>query len=259
MNQITIRSERSEDVVVSTGELRRRFGKMNDSPGKQGRIYPLWYLLTVICRAKLSGEHTPTEITEWIRLRYRAPMEAMGAHWRPAPSPSTIQRTLAESVLGAELQEVCRQFLHEGYGGQQTALVAIDGKTMRGTIASGNTQGVHLLSAYLREEGVTSAQEAVAKDENELVAAPELLAQLDLRGRAVSGDAMFTQRNLSVQVIAQGGDYLWFVKENQPTFMRMSSASSRFQRLVPVGHDRHCRSRRLPSGTRHTGGWNKER
>jgi predicted transposase YbfD/YdcC len=130
---------------------------------------------------------------------------------------NTIRRTLAESVLARELQEVCRQFLHEEYGGQQTALVAIDGKTMRGTIARGSSQGVHLLSAYLPEEGVTLAQEAVANLENELVAAPKLLAQLDLRGRTVSGDAMFTQRKLSVQVSAQGGDYLWFVKENQPT------------------------------------------
>lgn len=204
-------------MVVNIGRLRERFSKLNDRRGKQGTIYPLWYLLTVICLAKLSGEHTPTGITEWIRLRYRALREAMSAHWRPAPSLNTIRRILAEGVLAAELQEVCRQFLHEEYGGQQTVSVAIDGKTMRGTIASGSSQGVHLLSAYLPEEGVTLAQEAVANHENELVAAPKLLAQLDLRGKVVSGDAMFTQRNLSVQVTAQGGDYLWFVKENQPT------------------------------------------
>lgn len=217
MDHIIIYNEQSEEMVVNLGELRRRFSGMNDRRGKQGKIYPLWYLLTVICLAKLSGEHTPAGITEWIRLRYRVLREAMGAYWRPAPSLRTIERTLAESVLADELQEVCRQFLHEEYGGQQTALITIDGKTMRGTIASGSTQGVHLLSAYLPEEGVTLAQEAVANHENELVAAPKLLARLDLRGRVVSGDAMFTQRNLSVQVIAQGGDYLWAVKENQPT------------------------------------------
>ena len=217
MDHITILNERSEEMVVDIGDLRQRFSKLTDRRGKQGKIYPLWYLLTVVCLAKLSGQYTPTGITEWIRLRYRALMSAMGAHWRPAPSLNTIRRILAESVLAEELQEVCRQFLHEEYGGQQTEAVAIDGKTMRGTIASGSTQGIHLLSAYLPEEGVTLAQEAVANHENELVAAPKLLAQLDLRGRVVSGDAMFTQRNLSVQVTAQGGDYLWFVKENQPT------------------------------------------
>jgi predicted transposase YbfD/YdcC len=143
----------------------------------------------------------------------------MGVYRRATPSLNTIRRTLAESVLAEELEEVCRQFLHEAYGGQQSALVAIDGKTMRGTIAAGSTQGVHLLSAYLPEEGVTLAQETVANHENELVAAPKLLARLDLRGRVVSGDALFTQRNLSVQVTAQGGDYLWFVKENQSTLL----------------------------------------
>lgn len=217
MDHITTRNERSEEVVVNIGDLRQRFSELKDRRGKRGTIYPLWYLLTVICLAKLSGEHTPTGITEWIRLRYRALMAAMGVCWRPAPSLNTIRRTLAESVLASELEESCRQFLHEAYGGQQTTLVAIDGKTMRGTIARDRNQGVHLLSAYLPEEGVTLAQEAVANHENELVAAPKLLAQLDLRGRVVSGDAMFTQRNLSVQVTAQGGDYMWFVKENQPT------------------------------------------
>lgn len=219
MEHITIVNEQSEEMVVDISDLRQRFSKLTDRRGKQGKIYPLWYLLTVICLAKLSGEHTPTGISEWIGLRYQALREALAVHWRPAPSPNTIRRILAEGVLATELQEACRQFLHEAYGGQQSEAVVIDGKTMRGTIATDSSQGVHLLSAYLPEEGVTLAQEAVAHHENELVAAPRLLAQLDLRGKVVTGDALFTQRTLSVQVIAQGGAYLWFVKENQPTLL----------------------------------------
>jgi predicted transposase YbfD/YdcC len=57
----------------------------------------------------------------------------------------------------------------------------------------------------------------VEQKENKIVAAPKLLSQLDLKGRAVSGDAMFTRRDISVQVLAQGGDYIWMVKDNQPT------------------------------------------
>jgi predicted transposase YbfD/YdcC len=48
---------------------------------------------------------------------------------------------------------------------------------------------------------------------------PTLLAQLDLHGTVVVGDAMQTQRALSVQVVEAGGDYVWFVKENQPTLL----------------------------------------
>jgi predicted transposase YbfD/YdcC len=40
--------------------------------------------------------------------------------------------------------------------------------------------------------------------------------QLDLEGVVVTGDAMFTQRALSTQIVEAGGDYLWPVKDNQP-------------------------------------------
>ncbi len=49
--------------------------------------------------------------------------------------------------------------------------------------------------------------------------APGLLAQVDLTGRVVTGDALYAQKNLSRQVVEQGGDYFWVVKDNQP-FLR---------------------------------------
>src|SRR5216684_281211 len=53
--------------------------------------------------------------------------------------------------------------------------------------------------------------------ENEISAAPKVLAQVEVRGKVVTGDAMFTQRDLSSQIIEAGGHYLWKVKDNQPT------------------------------------------
>jgi predicted transposase YbfD/YdcC len=127
-----------------------------------------------------------------------------------------LQR-LADTTLDDEdLQTTIRHYLHQNYGGQRSVQVTIDGKTLRGTIPTGETRGVHLLAAYLPEEGVVLMQVEVGQKENEIVAAPKLLHQLDLKGRIVSGDAMFTQREISVTVLAQGGDYLWFVKDNQP-------------------------------------------
>jgi predicted transposase YbfD/YdcC len=95
-------------------------------------------------------------------------------------------------------------------------LVTLDGKTLRGTIPRGQSQGVHLLAAYLPDEGVVLMQVAVGHKENELVAAPSVLAAVELSGRVVCADALFTQRALSVQILAQGGHYIWFVKDNQP-------------------------------------------
>jgi predicted transposase YbfD/YdcC len=50
----------------------------------------------------------------------------------------------------------------------------------------------------------------------ELTVAPELLAEIDLKGRVVTFDALHTQRKTAERVLSQGGDYLMVVKENQP-------------------------------------------
>ena len=43
-----------------------------------------------------------------------------------------------------------------------------------------------------------------------------LLAQLELPGKVVTGDALYAQRELSLRVLEQGGDYFWALKDNQP-------------------------------------------
>lgn len=95
-------------------------------------------------------------------------------------------------------------------------ILAVDGKTLRGTIPAGQTKGVHMVAAYLPEQGIVLAQLAVAEQTNEIVAVPALMAQLDVTGMVVTGDAMQAQWALSIQIVETGGDDLWMVKENQP-------------------------------------------
>lgn len=79
--------------------------------------------------------------------------------------------------------------------------LTIDGKTLRGTIPAGATQGVHLVAAYLPQAGCVLAEIAVGNEANELTVAPTLLASLDLQGLIVTGDALFAQRHLSAQIV----------------------------------------------------------
>ena len=60
-------------------------------------------------------------------------------------------------------------------------VVAIDGKTLRGTIPKGESQGVHLLAAYLPREGIVLMQVEVDGKENEIVAAPRARSRSILR------------------------------------------------------------------------------
>ena len=85
-------------------------------------------------------------------------------------------------------------------------------KTLRGTLCPTNPTGVHLLVAYLPAEGLVLMQVQVDAKTNEISAAPKLLKQLDLRGKVVMGDALHTQRAVSLQIVAAGGDYIWLAK-----------------------------------------------
>ena len=100
--------------------------------------------------------------------------------------------------------------------GEQTAgHVAIDGKRLRGS-ATAQSPGVHLLAAFSATLQGVIGQLAVPPDANEITAALQLLKTLPLEGVIITGDAMFTQREICRVITEGGGDYFFTVKDNQP-------------------------------------------
>lgn len=209
MQPIILEDMGTEGIVFDVGMLTHYLKQVSDVRKARGQRYSLQLLLVLIILAKLAGENEPKGIADWLQLRRQQLVQAFQRQRGDVPSYNTIRRTLESVADGVELQTYLQRFLHESYGGMVSVLVTLDGKTMRGTIGCGQTQGVHLLAAYLPEEGVVLMQMVVENKENEITAAPKLLAVLDLM---VCGNAMFTQRTLSVQILAQGGDYIWFVQ-----------------------------------------------
>lgn len=219
MQDITLGPFEDSGFVFDVGALNSFLEKLTDTRGAHGKIYPLSRILSWMLLARLSGQNTPHGIFEWVRFRQETLVRLFNCKHRRTPCLNTYRTVLGEVISQEELQAIFNRFLLAQYGGQRSVLVVIDGKTMRGTIPTGKTSGVHLLAAYLPEEGVVLAQVAVEAKHNEIVAAPVLLEQVDLKDRVVCGDAMHTQRELSVQIMAAGGDYLWFLKDNQPTML----------------------------------------
>jgi len=218
-----------EPFAFSLQALAERFQTIKDLRRPRGVRYPLPVVLTVAVLAKLAGHGRLRAVAEWARLRSGQLCDLLGFGRCTLPHPTTWSRIFGTAVDPCELDKAVSGFFKElclcsariqkkrrRRGG---LVIAIDGKTLRGTIPLGQTQGVHLVCAYLPQAGVVLAQVEVQEKANELTVAPTLLAQLDLHGAVVTGDAMFAQRNLSVQVVEGGGDYLWKVKDNQPQLL----------------------------------------
>jgi predicted transposase YbfD/YdcC len=257
----------SDGFVIDVHSLYAWLGKLPDKRDARGLRYSLVTVLVLIVLAKLAGEDRPNGIAEWVK--HRAAFLAEALHWKKvvAPHRSTYSRILGWAVDVAEFERTVSAFFAAQPKAGRSIVVALDGKTLRGSILAGETHGLHLLAAYLCDEGWVLMQVAVGSQENEISAAPRVLGSLDLRGKVVTGDALLAQRELSVQVVNGGGDYLWAVKGNQETLAEDIAAHFELAplakgccpapvpfptaRSVDKGHGRlECRTIRVSSALR---------
>lgn len=195
------------------GSLYHHLQQLQDKRHARGRRYPLAEVLVLVALCKLCGEDETQGVAEWVQLRQDELRHALDWQRATFPHASTYGRILAKAVDVEAFEHIVNQFLQQQVNAEEA--YALDGKSLRGSIESGNTRGQHLLALYAVESGVTIAQTQVEIKENELSVAPALLASVNLSGRVVTGDAMFAQRNLSEQITQAGGDYVWIVKDNQ--------------------------------------------
>lgn len=202
--------------MVDLGSLYDHLCDLTDCRHARGVRYSLVTILICVVLAKLAGEDHVAGIAHWVALR--KDVLATVLHWDVprAPHRTTYSRILGHVINVDEFERVVREFFASQPGAGRSARVCVDGKTMRGTIPAGQSHGQHLLGVFLPDEGWMVVQVEVGSKENEITAAPRVLSALDLRGKVVTGDAIFAQRDLSVQIVEAGGDYLWTVKENQP-------------------------------------------
>jgi predicted transposase YbfD/YdcC len=205
-------------AIINVEHLLSYLRRVKDGRKRRGIRYPPEIILALFILAKLCGENKVYGIADWAKQRSEYLMEGLGLKLkRPhLPHHSTYRRILTDEINADELEVMVGEYLAQLPKRGQEVVIVIDGKTVRGTITAEDPFGLHLLAAYLPGEGMVLMQMVVEKDkENEIVVAPKLLKCLDLRNKIVTGDAMHTQRALSIQIVEAGGDFVWIVKDNQ--------------------------------------------
>jgi hypothetical protein len=152
-------------------------------------------------------------IGEWASRQPWHVLQRLGAKRRNAPSVSTFRRVLMglnpvlfEEKIGGWLRELI------SLAGEALAL---DGKSLRGARQEGAAP--HLVSALVHRLGVVVAECRVADKSNEITSVEPLLERVDIAGAVVTGDAMFAQKKIAEYLVGKHADYLFTVKDNQPT------------------------------------------
>jgi predicted transposase YbfD/YdcC len=209
-----------QGLLFDLEELYRRLQTVPDRRKRRGRRYPLAALLMIGVLAKLAGQDSSRALAQWARLRQQELSELFQLQRQTMPHYSTWSRVLGHAVSPEDLEQAMSQFFTQQKRRKApkrgSIQVCLDGKTLRGTIPAGQSQGVHLMAAYLPSQGVVLMQMEVGEKTNEITVAPKIVQTLDLSGVVVTGDAMQAQRKLSAQIVDAHGDYVWTAKDNQP-------------------------------------------
>ena len=114
---------------------------------------------------------------------------------RGIPSCDTFNRVFA-TLDSKQLEQGFAAWVASTASLTAGAVVAIDGKALRGMRDTGRTKVVHMVSAWSETNNLMLAQHGVDGKSNEINAIPKLLETLELTGTVVTIDGIGRQREI---------------------------------------------------------------
>ncbi|WP_263080561.1 ISAs1 family transposase [Endozoicomonas sp. Mp262] len=133
------------------------------------------------------------------------------------PVAVTFNRIFA-TLDPEEFRKIFIQWIRDVLSGLELSdskIVALDGKTVKGSAWNKGKDAIHMLNAWCTEAGLSLGQYKVDEKSNEITAIPELLKLLELSGSLVTIDAMGCQKKIATAILKKEADYLLAVKGNQ--------------------------------------------
>jgi DDE_Tnp_1-associated/Transposase DDE domain len=198
-----------------------------DPRSRHGRRHPLSAILSLAVVGMLAGAKSYQAIAQFGREKGFALAHALGFKRGKTPTKSTFSVLFRVLDIQAFEEALSHWIISRMPEGQEKP-ISLDGKTARGS-RDGEVPGQHLVAAYCAEAQAVVAQIKVDAKTNEHKAALTLLGILPVKGNIITGDAMFSQRDLCAAIIDAGGDYVFTVKDNQPSLVTDIKAGLTYQ------------------------------
>ncbi|MEH1993424.1 ISAs1 family transposase [Nostoc sp.] len=150
------------------------------------------------------------------------------------PSHDTFARVFAQ-INSQQFQECFLCWMKSIQKITEGEVVAIDGKTLRGSYDSSEQSAIVMVSAWATTNKLVLGQVKVDEKSNEITAIPELLKVLELSGCIVTIDAMGCQKEIVKLITSQNADYVIALKKNQGNLY--DEAEKLFSSGIATGFD----------------------
>lgn len=180
------------DLIQSLQEIR-------DFRASQGKRYPLWLILLLVIMGTLSGCRGYQALEDFGVRHYQALSEKLGLTVNRLPSDTTFRRILHRLDFHLLAQQF-GQWASSTSNIEPDDWVAIDGKTIKGTVKEPQTayqNFVGMVSLYSSRLGVVlAAEQFESKKTSELKVVQTLLEALHIEGVVFTLDALHCQKKL---------------------------------------------------------------
>ncbi len=207
--------ELAADAARERAGLLGMLARVADPRRRRGVRHRLAVILGLALCAVVAGARSFTAIAEWAADADEQTLSMLGVRG-VVPSESTFRRTLQrlnadafDEVAGTWAQLATRP------GPKARRVIAVDGKTLRGSAAA-TEPGEHLLAALDHAHCAVLGQVEVGAKTNEIPMFPVLLDRVDISGAVITADAMHAQRCHATYLARRGAHYVLTVKRNQP-------------------------------------------
>ncbi len=211
--------------------------RLPDPRDNRGKRHELAFVVVGVVCAILSGRSKVSSIFRYLRNRI-AWLREVTHH----PEAGVVSRAHLPRLL-ARVDWVELNLLIDQHFGVQVELramhdwVAIDGKVLRGTLASGDKQSVIFAVSHATRTLLAQAPMQGSKA-SEIPVVRTLLKDTQLEAHKVTLDAHHCNPHTTAQIHQAGGQYVIQVKENQPLLLlqcqRVAAAA------VPLGRHEEC-------------------
>ena len=228
----------TEEQVYNFVELLECY--LPDSRDTRGKKHSLVFLVVAFVLATIVGRKTLSSIHRYIVNNLDRLHELTNIPKRRAISRAHLPRLLAILDWSAldQLIEHCFEvrIVHDSGG---KIWIAIDGKTLRGTLHGGEKQSVILAVKHESREVVAQARQIGSKS-SEIPVVRTLLEETGLNQQKISLDALHFNPETMTQIHQANGVYLTQVKDNQEVILQQCQSLAGTQPVIAevIEHDK---------------------
>jgi len=220
------------DVETNVCNFVEALSQLTDDRDNRGKRHALAFVVAGVVLAILSGRSKVSSIFRYLRNRIEWLREVTHHPEAGVVSRAHLPRLLAR-VDWVELNTLIDQ--HFGVQVEVSAThdwVAIDGKVLRGTLASGDKQSMVFAVSHASRTLLAQAPMHGSKA-SEIPVVRDLLTHSQLEAHKVTLDAHHCNPQTTAQIHQAGGQYVIQVKENQP--LLLTQCQSVAATAMPLG------------------------